>query len=254
MKIINYKKKGLSLYELFFDNHPKIVLYEDVIIRHNLLSKKELSLEEINQLISDNEPFAAYYQALKYITTKLRSKQEIYHYLKKKLVNENIINETITKLEKEGYLNENIYCQSFINDQLNLTLNGPQKIKQELLNKGLDEQIFSDQLLTLTDDFWQKRIKKIIEKRLKLNRDSGQQFYLKTTQYLNSLGYEKEQYQELLNAININDDQSFIKTADKYYQKYANKYHGTELELKLKNSLYQKGYRIEQINDYLNKK
>ena len=43
MNIVKFKKKNKEQYELILDNDEKLVVYEDVIIKYNLLSNKKLS-------------------------------------------------------------------------------------------------------------------------------------------------------------------------------------------------------------------
>ena len=46
----------------------------------------------------------------------------------------NLIEETLTRLRSEGYLNNNKYLDSFIRDRINLTVYGPNRIKSNLIN------------------------------------------------------------------------------------------------------------------------
>jgi hypothetical protein len=45
MKIIKYEKKGNDQYKIYLENNQTINLYEDVILKHNLLYKKEINRE-----------------------------------------------------------------------------------------------------------------------------------------------------------------------------------------------------------------
>ena len=42
-------------------------------------------------------------------------------------------------LLKEGYINENIYTDAYITDQINLKITGPVKIENDLLKLGIDK-------------------------------------------------------------------------------------------------------------------
>ena len=43
MKIIRYEKKKNGMYQVFFENDYDVDLHEEIILKHNLLIKKEAS-------------------------------------------------------------------------------------------------------------------------------------------------------------------------------------------------------------------
>ena len=53
------------------------------------------------------------------------------------------------------------------------------------------------------------------------------------------------------NTVKIDNSESLKKEYEKQYNKITKKYSGEELKYKLKNSLYQKGYKIDEINKIL---
>ena len=107
MKIINYKKKKTNIYEITLSNSEKISLYDDVILKYDLLLKKELNDKLKMKIYEENSYLESYYKALKYLNIKLRTEKDI----RKKLseYNNKIIDYTIDRLYKEGYINNNSY-------------------------------------------------------------------------------------------------------------------------------------------------
>ena len=114
MKITKISKKKNNLYEITTSNNDKISLYDDVILKYNLLITKEIKDDELKDILKDNSYLESYNIALKYIISKLRTEKEI----RKKLINFNkdAVNYTLDRLKKEGYLNDNIYIKAYIND------------------------------------------------------------------------------------------------------------------------------------------
>ena len=55
-------------------------------------------------------------------------------------------------------------------------------------------------------------------------------------------------YIDLLHLINADDTKFIQKDYEKLLNKYKNKYEPIKLKLMIKNNLYQKGYRLEDIN------
>lgn len=195
MEIKSYKKVKGNLYEVIIDDE-KVELYDDIIIKYNLLLKKDLDKKEFNRLINENDSLSAYYKCLKYINTKLRSEKEIYNYLKRFNILDSDILKTIDKLKKDGYLDINLYLKSYIKDQLNFSNNGPYRIKNNLIGLGFKEPDIDNYLEEIDPKVWQDRIKKIINKRKKLSRKGD--FKTKNYIYLFNLGYEKNMIYSLL--------------------------------------------------------
>ena len=110
MKIIKYKKKKNNIYELELENADKIDLYEEVILKFNLLLSKDLDLNS-KEIINYNRECEVYYKALKLIKSRTRCKKEI----KDKLIKEydiELIDRIINKLETQGYINELFFARS----------------------------------------------------------------------------------------------------------------------------------------------
>lgn len=198
MEIKSYKKLKNNLYEVTLDR-TKVNLYDDIIIKYNLLLKKEIDKKDFDKIIKENDSLSAYYKVLKYINTKLRSEKEIYNYLKRFDINDSDILNTIEKLKKAGYLDNKLYLKSYLNDQINLTNNGPFKIKNSLINLGFKEEEIDTYLEEIDTKVWQDKIKKIIVKRNKLNKKGNVK--AKNYVYLFNLGYEKNMIYSLLGNI-----------------------------------------------------
>lgn len=247
MEIINYKKTKNNQYELTFDTDATITLYEDTIIKYNLLYNKNLNEKEIDNIIKENNKLEAYYLSIKHLSNKMRTSLEIKKYLQKKSFSNIIIENTINILIKQGYLNDDKYIESYINDQYHLTNNGPDKIKNNLIKLGIEEsKIFIDK------DFSSK-IKNMINKKIKVNNKlSTNALKLSITNYLFNLGYKREMFQKYLENITANDYEFIKKDYEKLYNKYKNKYDEYKLKMFLKDKLYQKGYSFDLINKVVN--
>jgi len=247
MEIIKYRKIKDNLYELDLDNGTILKFYDDTIIKYSLLLKKNITNNELEQITKYNDQLAAYYLALRYLNRKMRSRLEIEKYLDKAEYNQKIINETIKKLEKEGYLNNQKFITSYINDQLNLTYHGPEKIKHNLIKLG-----FSENEISIEKDFNDK-IKLLIEKKLKLNRKYNTvTIKMNIKNYLINLGYSKEMFMHYLEDIKLNDQNLIKKDYEILLKKYQKKYDNKKLKLFIRDKLYKKGYNIDEISVVIN--
>jgi len=183
----------------------------------------------------------------------MRSKKEIRDYLLKKEYDNNIIEDTILKLEKNGLLNEEQFVKAYINDKLLMTNYGPYKIKSELNKHNIDDNIIEKYIENIDNNILIEKIEKIINKYLKTNRkNSNYTLKNKIQEQLNILGYPKYLYQELIDNINIDNESEILKKeAIKEFNKLSRKYSDEELKNKLKQKLYQKGFRNINIDNIL---
>ena len=217
MTIHEYKKLKNNEYQLIIDD-LKINLYDDIIIKHQLLLKKEITKEELDKIIINNDNLKTYYISLKYLSRKMRSILEVEKYLKKLKFNQTNIEQTISRLINEKYLDDKKFMISYINDQYNLTNNGPNKIRQNLIKLGIAEED-----ITINKDFTDK-IKNIIIKRNKINHKlSTRALKTNISIYLTNLGYSKEMFVDYLDNIQADDTHLIKKEYTKLYNKYKNK-------------------------------
>lgn len=252
MEIIRYKKIKNNIYEITLKDNNKIKLYDNTILKYNLLTNKKIDTKTYQEIINYNNTQEAYYQSIKYLTTKLRCETEIRKYLTKKEYTPEIINNTITKLKKENYINDETYLKSYINDKINLTLDGPNKIKTNLLSLGFKEEEIN-KYLNIDN---KERIIKIINKKLKQNtKYNTNKLKQNIYTYLITQGYPKEEFITYINDIKIDDNKYLEKDLNKLITKYQNKYKDKEtLKYIIKNKLYQKGYKQENIGEIINEK
>ena len=247
LKIIKFKKDKGNKYKIYLDNELIIDLYDDVIIKYNLISNKEINNKLLEEITTYNTFLDGYYKAIKIINKRLRTKKKIENYLTKQNIKKEEINKIINLLEKDNYLNQDLYIKSYISDQYNLTLNGPIKIKKDLNNLGINKDI--DNYLNKYD--WNIRIDKIINKKIKLNNKlSNNALKNKIINDIINLGYEKEIIEKKLETIEFNDNDILIKELNKIKNKYEKKYKDNELKYKVINYLYRKGFNIEDIKRY----
>jgi SOS response regulatory protein OraA/RecX len=164
--------------------------------------------------------------------------------LKKKEISTSIINKTVKLLYDNNFLNEDLYLKSYINDRINLSNDGPLKIKRDLLKLGLKEEDIIDRLNTISSDIWLDRIDTIVSKKIKGNSKYSS-YMLKSKVLLNltNLGYYKEDILSILNRYDIIDSDIYLKEKEKAYKELSKKYSGYELEQKINARLYRKGFR-----------
>ena len=251
MKILKYKKGKKNEYKIMTDE-GEYILYDDIIIKYELLLKKEINKKEWESILKENHLLKAYYEGLKAINTKLRTEKELRTILRKKEFSEKEINYALERLNKDGYLNHKIYIEAFIHDAINLNVVGKRKIHQDLQNLGFTSKEIDSELNKIEDSIYQEKIEKYINKKLKGNKKSASEFMRKITLDLINKGFESEDITSYLNTLEIKDnDLEIEKIVNKLYKKYINKYDLYKTKLKIMQNLYTKGYTNIDIDKYL---
>lgn len=225
-----------NIYQITFDNKIKEKLYDETILKFSLTKGKLIEYSFINEIKKYNYAMIIFFKTQNLLIRKLYTKNEIEKKLSNQLEDKYLIDEVIYKLEKLNLINDSLYIKAYINDQINFSLNGPKKIKYSLIQKGINSNDIDNELENYEESFWDIRIKKIIEKRKKINtKYSNIVFKINTKKYLYNLGYITE--------MNINDiDDSKILKVE--YNKLKNK---NMDEKKIIQTLLNKGFIYEDI-------
>ena len=248
MHIKSIKKKG-SEYLIILDNET-LKVNEEVLINNNILYSKKLSNKDIKKIKEETVYYENYSKALKMINRKMRSEKEIRKSLKD--ISKEEIDKIIDKLKEINLLNNEVYAESYVNDKINLSLDGPYKIKKELELNDIESEYIEKALEKFTQDLIDEKLEKLINKKLKTNKDTEYIFKQKIALYLLNLGYSKEDINSHLENIKI-DNSNLEKEMEKIYNKLKTKYEGYTLKNKLKQKLYLKGFNNDEINNFIEK-
>lgn len=248
MKINKFKKVGTNKYRIYFDNNS-LLLYEDVILKYNLLYKKEIDSDLLIEIDEENKKSSIYDTALKYISVRMRSIKEMKEYLIKKKFNTNDIDKTIDKLIYQGLLNDKSFAKSYVNDKIHLTNNGIDKIKSDLEKLGVEKEYIDEAISTIDKGLLLDKLNKIIEKEVKLNTKLPiSKMKNKIINRCINLGYKIEDINNILLNYELISTSNIKNDYDKLYNKYKDKYDTYKLKNTLRSKLYQKGYSIDEIN------
>lgn len=149
------------------------------------------------------------HQAVSLLSRRDHSYQE----LKAKLLNKGhetlVVHEVLEQLQERGYLDDTRYAQSMIRYQADRG-QGPQKIRYQLQQKGLDNTLISE-LFAMCEIDWFSLAQSVREKRfgLVLKAKSPQEkFKEKTRQmrFLMTRGFDSEQVRYALSGVGLEEE------------------------------------------------
>ncbi len=256
MKINKIEKMSDDKYKIYLDNDI-LIIYEDTIIKNNLLYKKEIDDNLYNKLLEDNKFYDIYNKTVKFILKHRRSEKEVYEYLLKKDLTDDNIKSIISKLKDINLINDLEYCKAYINDKVYLGSNGINKIRIDLLNQNIPINVIEEQLSNIDISILNSKLEKMILKKIKYNKKYSKS--LLRNKILNEmilLGYSKEDVLNIIdNNINNTDDNILEKEFNKCYNtlKSKRKYSCEELNNKVRQKLISKGFNLSEINELIKK-
>lgn len=244
MKIESYKKTGKANYELKLDNGEAIKLHEDLILKHQLLLKKEINKSDLDAFLKENDFYLALDIARKLIGRKDQSIFDMRNYLKKKEIIDENIDLIIEKLMDDNVINEKRYVSSFVHDKILLSNDGPYKIRQRLKAKEIADYLIEDELAKYDEELWKSRIIKLQNKYLKQKKNKSLYFAKNDLyQYLNNLGYDRNLVLNTIDMSSYDEKPARLREIKKQRRSLSRKYSGDELEKKIEQKLYEKGFK-----------
>lgn len=253
MRVKKIKKMKSGKYKLVIEGSNDIVTYDEVILKNNLLSQKEIDEELLLKINIDTDYYDIYMKVIKYIQIRLRSEKEIMKYLEKFKLDEVEKNKIIEQLKQIGLINDFVFAKAYISDKLNLSNYGPNKIKQDLANHDIDNTIIEELIWDIDEREVYEKLYKLMEKKILNNKKySKYQLKHKLLHEFANLGYQTEMINDIFEKQYVEDNNIIKKEYEKIYNKLKTKYSGNELFYKIKHKLYQKGFSSEEIDDLFN--
>ncbi|HWO95740.1 MAG TPA: recombination regulator RecX [Bacillus sp. (in: firmicutes)] len=229
---------------------------EYVLVKFQLKKGKELDDLDLTEIQYADEVKKAYNLALNYLSYRMRSKKEVSVYLKSKDIGEMIIQEIIHKLEEQRYLDDLEFAKAYARTQIHTTVKGPNLIRQELKEKGIEQEYVDISLLDFSSDEQLQTALKIAEKmKGKHQKLSATALKQKIEQTLQQKGYSFSIVQQLFDGWEVEKEDGEEWKALKHHGLKAHrryeKYSGWEYERRMKQALYRKGFSLEHIEKLL---
>lgn len=230
---------------------------EDVLIKYHLRKGRSLD-EEILQAIQNEDHFHQLYtKAVRYLSYRMRTEQEIRHYLTKNGADDEVSEKIIQRLLDKGYLNDREFANMFVRSRMQTSLKGPTLVKNELMAKGVVSHIAEEAVLAYHEDVQKDLIQKIIRKKL---RQTKKQSFRSLQQRLLMTclrqGFSEYLVREVLGEMGdeMNKDEEWaaiLHHGERLLKRYGQKHTSYELQQRIKMGLYRRGFQREHIEKYI---
>ena len=206
--IVSNVKKIRSNVEVIFENEDFVLVPYEIYLK-NFFSKGDfLTNEKIDKLKNQIEIYKITQSSLRYLSGRNHSKYELKIKLQKKQYNIEKINEVLSKLENQNFLNDEEFAKNFYKNQLRKK-RGVLKIKADLYKKGVNrnliEKIIRENINT--EDFIESA-KILANKKINMlkKRDIPEvKIKQKVFQFLASRGFTSEVINKTLKIVEMED-------------------------------------------------
>ncbi len=196
MKINSIKLKNKNNTNVFVVNTDggSFELHSESIVKHSI-KKGEVEDEIFSSAVAESSILIALEKVTKYLSSKLKTEQQIKDYLYKQGYHKQTVNAVIDKLKEYCIINDENFAKSYINSNPNYSTN---KLKQKLISFGVKANIIDEVLLNKDDgEICLKQAQKFLKnKNLAEVKD-------KLIRHLSGKGYNYETIKSTLNKLNV---------------------------------------------------
>lgn len=257
--IVKITKEKNQFYAVWLSSGEKLRVSEDTLVRQRLLKGQELSEDMIEQVKQAGAYDVGLQLALNYLSYQLRSKKEILVYLKEKEIPEADRKKIVVRLKEMNLINDRTYSESYVRTLIRTSDKGPKRIEQQLKSKGLAETeiAYGLALYSLEEQIDVAKTTGAKAMRRYQNKSFNEALQ-KVTVYLMQKGFEREVIDQALEELSFEKDEELElavikKEGDKLWEKHG-RLEPSKRVLKVKQSLYQKRFDLDAIQQYINEK
>lgn len=195
-KITSIKQINESLFQITVDAINTFYLRRNYLQNQNIILDVdiELSVEEFKDCMNAGFSFLAEKKAMDYLGKTEHSRFLLKNKLQKKEYSLNSINQALDYLEEKGYLDDSRFAMAFLRNRSITHFEGKNRLMQELLQRGVDKKIASNQI----DEFFSEKseveiCKKALEKLQRIGKKEE-----KIYAALERLGFNNRVIREIL--------------------------------------------------------
>ncbi|MBB6215314.1 regulatory protein [Anaerosolibacter carboniphilus] len=201
---IEQQEKNKGRYSIYVDHQFAFGISEDLLVKYRLLKGKEIDPASMETIIEEEEQNKANHYALKLLSFRGRTRQEVEKKMKEKEYEAPTIEKTLAFLQTHNYINDEDFAASYIRDKVNIQKLGKMRIKQELYQKGIDkttvQEAINEQIDPIDEfetalDLGRKKLNSTYR-----NDDKNAQ-YRKLGSFLQRRGYDYDIIKKVLNTL-----------------------------------------------------
>lgn len=211
MKITDIKaQKKKYRYNIYVDDCFSLGIHEYVLVKFNLTIGMEVTDDFIQNILMAEEENKTLEYCLNRLSYRQRSEKELRISMQRKGYTDENIESAIDYCKKHGYIDDLKFAQSFVNDKININKYGPERIKYDLILKGISRDII-DEVLVVDRDEQLDMARRLTQKKISsYKNDNSRDIYRKLSGFLQRKGFTYDVIsrvvREVLEALDGNED------------------------------------------------
>ncbi len=228
---------------------------QDIVLRFSLKKGVSIDQQQIENMIYEDHLQKGFQKTLRYLAAKMRTIAEISDLLKRHEYREDAIQAITAKLIDYKYVDDQVYAQAYVKEHITIGKKGPLAIRQMLEKKGVALNLIEQALGSYTEVLQIDNVVHLISKKQTLaKRKSLAETKKVISQSLYTSGFPWEVIEAAWTKCSFLDNGNDLSAIRHQGMKLQRKYsHLPEREYlyKLKQSLYRKGFREEEIEQFI---
>lgn len=204
---IEIQKRNKDRVNIYLDNEYAFSISAELVYKENLKVKDIVDTEKLKHVADKEAYIRCKNSALKIVERSYKTEKEVREKLQSKGYEEKYVESAIEFLKEYKFLNDDYYAEAFIRDKLNSK--GSQRIKQELIRKGISREIVEEKLEYIDKEDEKNKAKELAEKKLRVIQKSEKDTYKisgKLYRFLISKGYSYDIVKEVVKDVMSIDD------------------------------------------------
>lgn len=188
---IRQVKRGSSLYFELRLSDGEVILTSDLALSTSgLRVGDEVDEQTAHELAAEGAQAKAWALAVKYVGSRMRTRQEVARHLSAKEFDGATIDEVCERLTERGLLDDLAYARAWVADRQRFKPRSRSHLRMELRGRGLSDEAIERALMELEPEAELSSLQELVQKK---RRQSAYQDDAKLKAYLSRQGYSWEQ-------------------------------------------------------------
>ena len=188
-EITEIKKIGKGLrYDVYVDEQFLGTFEAEILARHSLKTGQSFDEDFFEELKLENGDYACFNRSLGLLGKSMKTEKMLKDFLREKKYPRSSIDKAINKLKDYGYINDEAFCENYINCYF--SSKSRRKLKYDLLLKGVKEDIIDEKLDELLPSTQERDNLLALSEKFMRNRDFDQKTKQKFFSHFAGKGYD----------------------------------------------------------------
>jgi len=188
-----------------FDNGTELIINYEIFLKSGLKKGFGITSDRFSFLIEENKKHYVKTSAINLLAKRIQSEKELRLKLLRKKYEKEMVNEVIEELKQKGLIDDYKFALIYSEEKIRTKLWGQQKIKGELIHKGISNEIISkiieekfppENKFENAFQLASKKIKSLSHRKLD-KRKLAERIYL----FLSSKGYDYSTSREVVEKV-----------------------------------------------------